>query len=99
MTPDGVVNSLPKNSLNDGVREFNKASIIGRREICAVTSSSILTNQRSAIHARAPMHSLTRAYGRPKETIDAYDDIISKNQITLTRLTNRWRLRQTSTIS
>ncbi len=85
MTPGcGVVNSLrAKNSLNDGVREFNK----GKYEVAAKTFARSLelnpdlTNAQ-LFYARALNaqfdQSLTDDLG--KQTIDAYDEIISKNQ-------------------
>jgi tetratricopeptide (TPR) repeat protein len=80
----GVVNSLrAKNSLNDGVREFNK----GKYESAAKTFARSLelnpdlTNAQ-LFYARALNaqfdQGLTDELG--KKTIDAYDDIISKNQ-------------------
>lgn len=84
MTPGcGVVNSLrAKNSLNDGVREFNKGKYQLAEEKFArsLELNPELTNAQ-LFYARALNaqfdQSLTDDLG--KKTIDAYDDIISKN--------------------
>ncbi|HZM86189.1 MAG TPA: hypothetical protein VFF31_06490 [Blastocatellia bacterium] len=80
----GVVNSLrAKNSLNDGVREFNKGKYQLAEEKFArsLELNPDLTNAQ-LFYARALNaqfdQSLTDDLG--KRTIDAYDDIISKNQ-------------------
>jgi len=85
MTPGcGVVNSLrAKNSLNDGVREFNKGKYQLAEEKFAhsLELNPDLTNAQ-LFYARALNaqfdQSLTDDLG--KRTIDAYDEIISKNQ-------------------
>ena len=85
MTPGcGVVNSLrAKNSLNDGVREFNKGKYKPAEEKFAesLKLNPELTNAQ-LFYARALNaqfdQSLTDELG--KKTIDAYDDIINKNQ-------------------
>lgn len=85
MTPGcGVVNSLrAKNSLNDGVREFNKGKYQLAEEKFArsLELNPDLTNAQ-LFYARALNaqfdQSLTDDLG--KKTVDAYDDIISKNQ-------------------
>lgn len=85
MTPGcGVVNSLrAKNSLNDGVREFNKGKYQLAEEKFArsLELNPDLTNAQ-LFYARALNaqfdQSLTDELG--KKTIDAYDDIIKKNQ-------------------
>jgi tetratricopeptide (TPR) repeat protein len=85
MTPGcGVVNSLrAKNSLNDGVREFNKGKYQLAEEKFArsLELNPELTNAQ-LFYARALNaqfdQSLTDELG--KKTIDAYDDIISRNQ-------------------
>lgn len=85
MTPGcGVVNSLrAKNSLNDGVREFNKGKYQLAEEKFArsLELNPELTNAQ-LFYARALNaqfdQSLTDDIG--KKTIDAYDDIISRNQ-------------------
>jgi tetratricopeptide (TPR) repeat protein len=80
----GVVNSLrAKNSLNDGVREFNKGKYKLAEEKFAdsLKLNPDLTNAQ-LFYARALNaqfdQSLTDELG--KKTIDAYDDIIRKNQ-------------------
>ena len=80
----GVVNSLrAKNSLNDGVREFNKGKYQLAEEKFArsLELNPDLTNAQ-LFYARSLNaqfdQSLTDELG--KKTIDAYDDIISKNQ-------------------
>jgi tetratricopeptide (TPR) repeat protein len=80
----GVVNSLrAKNSLNDGVREFNKGKYQLAEEKFArsLELNPDLTNAQ-LFYARALNaqfdQSLTDDLG--KKTIDAYDDIIRKNQ-------------------
>lgn len=80
----GVVNSLrAKNSLNDGVREFNKGKYQLAEEKFArsLELNPALTNAQ-LFYARALNaqfdQSLTDDLG--KRTIAAYDDIISKNQ-------------------
>lgn len=80
----GVVNSLrAKNSLNDGVREFNKGKYQLAEEKFArsLELNPDLTNAQ-LFYARALNaqfdQSLTDDLG--KKTIAAYDDIISKNQ-------------------
>ena len=85
MTPGcGVVNSLrAKNSLNDGVREFNKGKYQLAEEKFArsLELNPDLTNAQ-LFYARSLNaqfdQSLTDDLG--KKTIDAYDDIIRKNQ-------------------
>lgn len=85
MTPGcGVVNSLrSKNSLNDGVREFNKGKYQLAEEKFArsLDLNPDLTNAQ-LFYARALNaqfdQSLTDDLG--KKTIDAYDDIITRNQ-------------------
>jgi len=85
MTPGcGVVNSLrAKNSLNDGVREFNKGKYQLAEEKFArsLELNPDLTNAQ-LFYARALNaqfdQSLTDDLG--KRTIDAYEHIISKNQ-------------------
>jgi len=85
MTPGcGVVNSLrAKNSLNDGVREFNKGKYQLAEEKFArsLELNPDLTNAQ-LFYARALNaqfdQSMTDDLG--KKTIGAYDDIISKNQ-------------------
>lgn len=80
----GVVNSLrAKNSLNDGVREFNKGKyqVAEERFQHALELDPDLTNAQlfyaRAINAQFDQH-LTDELG--KKTISAYDDIINKNQ-------------------
>jgi tetratricopeptide (TPR) repeat protein len=80
----GVVNSLrAKNSLNDGVREFNKGKYQLAEEKFArsLELNPDLTNAQ-LFYARALNaqfdQSLTDDIG--KKTIDAYDDIIRRNQ-------------------
>jgi tetratricopeptide (TPR) repeat protein len=80
----GVVNSLrAKNSLNDGVREFNKGKYQLAEEKFArsLELNPNLTNAQ-LFYARALNaqfdQSLTDELG--KKTIDAYDDIIARNQ-------------------
>ena len=80
----GVVNSLrAKNSLNDGVREFNKGKYQLAEEKFArsLELNPDLTNAQ-LFYARALNaqfdQGLTDELG--KKTIDAYDDIINKNQ-------------------
>ena len=80
----GVVNNLrSKNSLNDGVREFNKGKYPLAEEKFArsLELNPDLTNAQ-LFYARALNaqfdQSLTDDLG--KKTIDAYDDIIRKNQ-------------------
>jgi len=80
----GVVNSLrAKNSLNDGVREFNKGKykLAEQKFADSLELNPDLTNAQ-LFYARALNaqfdQSLTDELG--KKTIDAYDDIISKNQ-------------------
>jgi tetratricopeptide (TPR) repeat protein len=80
----GVVNSLrAKNSLNDGVREFNKGKYQLAEEKFArsLELNPDLTNAQ-LFYARALNaqfdQSLTDELG--KKTIGAYDDIITKNQ-------------------
>jgi len=85
MTPGcGVVNSLrSKNSLNDGVREFNKGKyqLAEERFAHSLELNPDLTNAQ-LFYARALNaqfdQSLTDELG--KKTIDAYDEIIKKNQ-------------------
>ncbi|MEK6286393.1 MAG: hypothetical protein AABO57_11680 [Acidobacteriota bacterium] len=79
----GVVNSLrAKNSLNDGVREFNKGKyqLAEEQFARALDLSPDLTNAQ-LFYARALNaqfdQSLTDELG--KKTIDAYDEIIRKN--------------------
>ena len=79
----GVVNSLrAKNSLNDGVREFNKGKYKLAEEKFAdsLKLNPDLTNAQlfyaSALKAQFEQ-SMTDELG--KKTIDAYDEIISKN--------------------
>lgn len=80
----GVVNSLrAKNSLNDGVREFNKSKykLAEEKFADALKLNPDLTNAQ-LFYARALNaqfdQSLTDDLG--KKTIDAYDEIINKNQ-------------------
>lgn len=80
----GVVNSLrAKNSLNDGVREFNKGKYQLAEEKFArsLELNPDLTNAQ-LFYARALNaqfdQGLTDELG--KKTVDAYDDIIRKNQ-------------------
>lgn len=80
----GVVNSLrAKNSLNDGVREFNKGKYQLAEEKFArsLELNPDLTNAQlfyaRALNAQFDQN-LTEELG--KKTIAAYDDIISKNQ-------------------
>lgn len=80
----GVVNSLrAKNSLNDGVREFNKGKYQAAEEkfLHALELDPDLTNAQlffaRAVNAQFDQH-LTEELG--KKTIAAYDDIIRKNQ-------------------
>jgi len=85
MTPGcGVVNSLrAKNSLNDGVREFNKGKYQLAEEKFArsLELNPDLTNAQlfyaRAVNAQFDQN-LSEELG--KKTIDAYDDIIRKNQ-------------------
>lgn len=85
LTPGcGIVNSLrAKNSLNDGVREFNKGKyqLAEERFLHALELDPDLTNAQlfyaRALNAQFDQH-LTEELG--KKTIAAYDDIIKKNQ-------------------
>ena len=85
MTPGcGVVNSLrAKNSLNDGVREFNKGKyqLAEEKFAHALELNPDLTNAQlfyaRALNAQFDQN-LTDELG--KKTIDAYDEIINKNQ-------------------
>jgi tetratricopeptide (TPR) repeat protein len=85
MTPGcGVVNSLrAKNSLNDGVREFNKGKYQAAEERFSrsLELNPDLTNAQlfyaRAVNAQFDQN-LSEELG--KKTIDAYDDIIRKNQ-------------------
>ena len=85
LTPGcGVVNSLrAKNSLNDGVREFNKGKyqVAEEKFLHALELDPDLTNAQlfyaRALNAQFDQH-LTEDLG--KKTISAYDDIIRKNQ-------------------
>jgi len=80
----GVVNSLrAKNSLNDGVREFNKGKyqLAEEKFARALELNPDLTNAQlffaRSLNAQFDQN-LTDDLG--KKTISAYDDIISKNQ-------------------
>jgi len=80
----GVVNSLrAKNSLNDGVREYNKGKYQAAQERFAhsLELNPDLTNAQifyaRALNAQFDQN-LTEDLG--KKTVDAYDDIIRKNQ-------------------
>jgi len=80
----GVINSLrAKNSLNDGVREFNKGKYQVAQEKFArsLELNPDLTNAQlfyaRSLNAQFDQN-LTEDLG--KKTIDAYDDIIRKNQ-------------------